>query len=307
MDTRFLESFVIVADCGSIAEAARRQNLTAAAVAQRLRALEVEMDQSLVKRVGRTSQLTASGLAILPHARAMIRSTRNLRAIAAQDEPAGQLRLGATATALTGQIPDIIAALQSRHPSVDYFLQPGASVDLYHSVLSDDLDAAIIMQPPFSLPKSAQWRTLRSEPFVLLAPEKLKLSDYSALLTAHPFIRYDRNQWGGQIIDRFLHKQGINVREVLELDALDSIAALVSRGLGVAIVPDWAPPWPEGLRLRKLPLSKIEHRQIGVLWRNSGTNIAALQAFVRTCAELHPRDLTWCVCGGRSPKANEVR
>jgi hypothetical protein len=28
-------------------------------------------------------------------------------------------------------------------------------------------------------------------------------------------------------------------------DALDAIAVLVDRGLGVSILPDWAPPWPE--------------------------------------------------------------
>ena len=43
MDTRFLESLVTVAECGSLAEAARRLNLTPAGVAQRIRALESEM------------------------------------------------------------------------------------------------------------------------------------------------------------------------------------------------------------------------------------------------------------------------
>jgi DNA-binding transcriptional LysR family regulator len=54
MDTRFLESFVIVAETGSIAEAARRLNLTPAAVAQQLRALGQEIGNGLVVRAGRT-------------------------------------------------------------------------------------------------------------------------------------------------------------------------------------------------------------------------------------------------------------
>jgi DNA-binding transcriptional LysR family regulator len=45
MDTRFLESLVTVADSGSIAEAARRLNLTPAGVTQRIRALENEIDR----------------------------------------------------------------------------------------------------------------------------------------------------------------------------------------------------------------------------------------------------------------------
>jgi len=107
MDTRFLESFVTVASCGSIAEAARRLNLKPAAVAQRLCALEAELGHSLVSRTGRTVRPTASGLAVLAEAHALLEATRALKAAAANDMPAGQLRLGATATALTGCCPPL--------------------------------------------------------------------------------------------------------------------------------------------------------------------------------------------------------
>ena len=52
MDTQFLESFVMVVEHGSVAEAARRLNLTAAAVTQRIRALEREIGTALVSRSG---------------------------------------------------------------------------------------------------------------------------------------------------------------------------------------------------------------------------------------------------------------
>jgi DNA-binding transcriptional LysR family regulator len=283
MDIRFLESFVAVADCGSIAEAARRLNLTPAALAQRLRTLEQDLGHSLVTRVGRTVRPTASGLAVLRHARQLIEGARALRAIAANDEPAGQLRLGATATALTGLLPDIIARLSRRYPRIEYFIRPDSSVDLYHGVLAGDLDAALIVCPPFPMPKSTGWLTLRQEPLVLIAPEGTELGDPHAAIQRHPFIRYDRNQWGGQIVDRYLRQHALTVREWLELDALDAIAALVNRGIGVAIVPDWAPPWPEGLRLEKLHLPAGGVRQTGVLWNRSGPRIAAVRAFVRMC------------------------
>ena len=99
-------------------------------------------------------------------------------------------------------------------------------------------------------------------------------------------IRYDRNQWGGQIIERYLRRHQLNVREWAELDALDSIAALVNRSLGVALVPDWAPPWPEGLRLQKILLQDGEVRHMGVLWDLSSPRIAAVRAFVETCQSL---------------------
>ncbi|MFL6719014.1 MAG: LysR family transcriptional regulator, partial [Burkholderiaceae bacterium] len=54
MDTRFLESLVTVVEQGSIAEAARRLNLTPAAITQRIQALERELGTALLMRSGRT-------------------------------------------------------------------------------------------------------------------------------------------------------------------------------------------------------------------------------------------------------------
>lgn len=283
MDIRFLESFVTVADCGSIAEAARRLNLTPAALAQRLQALERDLGHALVARVGRRVRPTAAGLAVLERARKLIEDSHDLRVIAAQDEPAGQLRLGAIATALTGLLPDIIARLRGRHPRIEYFIRPGSSVHLYHAVTVGELDAAVIVRPQFAVPKSTGWLTLRREPLVLLVPEAMPLEDPVRMICTRPFIRYDRNQWGGQIVDRYLRRHGLKVHEWLELDALDAIAGLVSRGLGIAIVPDWAPPWPEGLRLRRIALPGAGGRQTGLLWNLSGPRISAMQAVVACC------------------------
>lgn len=284
MDIRFLESFVEVADCASIAEAARRLNLTPAAVTQRLKALERELGHSLVARAGRTVRPTASGLAVLPAARQLIEEARDLRALAANDLPAGELRLGSTATALTGLLPGVVAALSTLHPQIEFFIRPGSSVELYHSVLAEEIDAAVIVRPPFQIPKSLDWRPLREEPLVLIQPEAMPVGDPHEAIRQARFIRYDRNQWGGQLVDLYLRQHRLKVREWLELDALDSIAALVSRGLGIAIVPDWSPPWPEGLHLRKLPLEGGRQRVVGVLWRRSGPRIAAIRAFVETCS-----------------------
>src|SRR5271156_4692734 len=52
-DNRTLESFLMVVDNGSIAEAARRLNITAAGLAQRIRALETDIGARLIMRSGR--------------------------------------------------------------------------------------------------------------------------------------------------------------------------------------------------------------------------------------------------------------
>jgi DNA-binding transcriptional LysR family regulator len=72
MDTRFLESLVTVVDTGSFAEAARRLNLTPAAIAQRIHTLESEIGASLVSRSGRTVRLTEAGTASMGRARDLL-------------------------------------------------------------------------------------------------------------------------------------------------------------------------------------------------------------------------------------------
>ena len=89
MDTRFLETFLMAVDNGSIAEAARRLNLTAAAVAKRIRALESEIGAVLVTRSGRTIRPTEAGAAIVERARHFLVEARNFKPIAATDRPSG--------------------------------------------------------------------------------------------------------------------------------------------------------------------------------------------------------------------------
>ena len=280
METRFLESFLIVAESGSVAEAARRLDLTPAALAQRIRALEAEMGVRLLTRAGRTAQPTNAGRAILEHARQILCNTRELRALATADTPVGQLRIGAISTAVTGILPAILEFLSTSCPQLDIYVMPGTSLDLYQKVLTGDLDAAILVQPPFGLGKSCDWMLLREERLIVISPAALPISNPRVVLATEPFIRYDRRHWGGRLADSYLKQAKIAPRERFELDALDAIAVLVARGLGVSLVPDWAPPWPEGLALNKVPINAPAFvRRIGLLWTRNSANVRLVQTF----------------------------
>jgi DNA-binding transcriptional LysR family regulator len=94
MDTRFLQSFVAVVECGSMAEAARRLDLTPAAIAARIRTLEDDLGVSLVSRSGRVVKATEAGLQILDQSRGVVRNVTDLRATANDRTGVGQLRIG---------------------------------------------------------------------------------------------------------------------------------------------------------------------------------------------------------------------
>ena len=274
MDTQFLNTFVVVADRGSMAAAARVLNITPAAVAQQIRTLERELGAPLIARAGRTVSLTEEGSRILQRARDLLRDVADMRSVANDSEVSGELRLGACPTALAGMLPDILARMVEAFPQINVYIRPGYSAELYRAVETGELDAAVVLQAPYNLPKTCDWQLLREEPLVMIAPARMAGRDPHDLLRTEPLIRYDRNQWGGRVADDYLRRAGIVPRERFELNGLNAIAVMVDRGLGVSLVPDWAKPWPEGLDLVRIPLPlPSEPRRIGMVWSRSTVRI----------------------------------
>jgi DNA-binding transcriptional LysR family regulator len=282
MDIRFLQSFVNVVDCGSLAEAARLLDLTPPTVAMRVKALEDGLGIALVRRVGRTVKATEAGLKILEHARRVLRDVRDLHAIAHDDLPLGELRLGASVSALTGLLPPVLRRLYERHPKLELYIEPGTSSHLYNGVTSGKLDAALIVEPQFTLPKACEWQVLAKEPLCVLAPVSMAGRDPLEVLAAEPFIRYDRAMWGGRLADRYLRERHIRPRERIEIDALSAIAVLVHQGLGVSLLPDWTPPWPEGLAIVRLALPPpVPERRMGLVWTAQGPHAVMARALLQ--------------------------
>jgi len=282
LETQFLHTFVAVVDHGSMAAAARVLNITPAAVAQQIRTLEREIGAPLIARAGRSVHVTEPGSRILERTRELLRGVADLSTIATDETPAGELRLGAGTNALTGLVPDILARLVELHPRLKVFIRPGYSPELYRAVEAGDLDAAVVLEAPFPLPKTCGWELLREEQLVVLAPRKWAARDPHELLASEPLVRYDRTQWGGRVADQYLQRAGILPQERFELNALNAIAVMVDRGLGVSLVPDWLRPWPDGLDVVCLPLPlPSEPRRIGVVWSRATVRHRLVTAFLR--------------------------
>ncbi len=255
METQFLRTLIAVAELGSVAAAARGLGLTATSVTQRLHALEAELGTKLVLRAGREMRLTPAGDAVLERARRVVAEVEALaRAVPGPEEGAltGTIRLGAISTALTGLLPQVIGLWARVHPAVVLSISPGTSATLYDGLVSGVFDAVIAVEPPFILPKTVKTRVLRREKLLCLAPAAASggsagLDDarqVRTLLEQERFIRYDVTSWGGRLCEAYLRHRRIRVREFCSLDALEAIALLVEQGVGVALVPDWSPPWP---------------------------------------------------------------
>ncbi len=98
MNLRQLQTFVIVADTGSFAQALSRLHLSQPAASRQIHSLESELGVVLFDRVARGMQLTPAGEDLLRHSRVVLSGAEgiHLRARALKGGGTGLLKLGAT-------------------------------------------------------------------------------------------------------------------------------------------------------------------------------------------------------------------
>ena len=281
METSYLHSFLLVVETGSMAEAARRLNITAAAVAQQIRILEREFDAPLLARAGRTVLPTPAGHRLSQSAPLLLRELANAKTHVNHEGADGELVIGTINTALHSLLPDILAGFVKKCPQTKVFLRSATTRELYQAVQQGELDAAVCLHPSFALAKTFDWTLLREEPLVLLVPHQLAHLDPHMLLRTQPLIRYDRSLGGGQMVERYLRAAQIAPQERFELSSLVAIAMMVERGLGVSLVPDTALNLPDGQGVVRLALpEESQSRRFGVMWLRSSARLPLIHRLV---------------------------
>lgn len=237
---RELKTFLAVVRHGTFARAGAQIGLTQSAVSAQIQRLEDELGFALFDRTGRSASLNAAGKRTVDVAQELLAVYARMATQGAVSESTGLLRIGAIASVQSSLIVDAIRRFRAAAPAWRIRVSPGVSLNLLAQVDSSELDLAVIIKPPFALPPELKWHLLVGEPFVLLVPRKLAKESWRTLLTREPLIRYDRNSFGGRLVDRFLKRKRIHVNDAVELDELQGIVALVAAGVGVAIVPQAA-------------------------------------------------------------------
>lgn len=266
---RELKTFVAVARYGTFAAAGLRVGLTQSAVSAQMRVLEQSLGVRLLDRSGRSAVLSAGGRHALPLAEQMLGLYAQMALPTAIEEWQGELRIGAIASVQTGLLPEALVRFRTQAARVELKLVPGVSLDLLGQVDAGELDLALLIRPPFELPKELMQVDLACEPFVLIAPTGMAGDDPLQLLREQPFVRYDRRSFGGRQVERFLREQRLAPREALELDELEAIVRMVECGLGVSLIPR-AGLWcqrPQTLRVVELGELTFHRELVAILRR----------------------------------------
>ncbi|MER5275697.1 LysR family transcriptional regulator [Streptomyces sp. NPDC002809] len=236
-----LRIIVAVESAGSFSGAAAALGMTQSAVSHAIRTSENRIGAVLFDRGRKGARPTPAGTSAVAHARRVLRLLELMgseaRAAAAGpgggDVPAGPLRIAAFRSAALYLLPPALERLRARHPGIE----PRVRVvrEMGRGTAGEVLDgradlgiATIGASSP--VPKELIGGVLREEEYALVhpaghpAPRTLPLLDWAESCTS-----YTRDWWAAQ---------DWIPRATMEAEDDGAVLSMVSRGLGMAIMPE---------------------------------------------------------------------
>ncbi|MCH9807413.1 MAG: LysR family transcriptional regulator [Alphaproteobacteria bacterium] len=262
-------AFLVTAEEGSFSAAARALSMSQPTLGRQVSALEEELDVVLFERVGRNLELTANGLELVEHVRAMANAATHVSLTASGQAQSieGTIRITASEAYSAFVLPPLVARLRQ--------LQPGIVVEIVASNEVSDLrrrEADIAIRNAQPVGQDLVGKKLRSD-FADLFASKDYLARVGKLecpadLSRAQFVGFEDN-------DQFLaglNRKGLGLSPasfpVLTSNHLVNWE-LVKQGVGIGVMASHigeaepsvcrAVPWIEPF---KFPVWLVAHREV---------------------------------------------
>ncbi|HTJ85458.1 MAG TPA: LysR family transcriptional regulator [Polyangiaceae bacterium] len=214
-----LRHFVLVADHGTFTAAARLAHVSQPALTASIKRLEASMETRLFDRGRYGATLTATGAALLPHARAVVvaleegaRAVRDIETL-----EAGEVRIGGGSTACSYHLPPVLSKFAKRHPNVRIYLRELSESAALGAFENGELEMVVV--------RGKKGDLFRDDEFVLVAARG---ADASGL----PFITLPDGSATRALVDRWFPDAVV----AMELASISVVKGAVRAGLGVALL-----------------------------------------------------------------------
>ena len=284
-DLRRLRAFHEVAERRSFSAAALELGYGQSVVSHHVAALEAEFGLTLVDRSTRPVGLTPAGERLRGHAIAVLgrvaEAEDELRALAGLQT--GALRFAAFLTAWTSFVPPALARFERQAPGVEAPGEQHETQAALRRLRAGDIDLAVIYynhamdHPPAADVVGMTWRHLGDDPYRLVLPAAHRLARKRRIAVEDlEHERFNGPVYEGagrqyhDMLEEVCAQGGFapNVTHVVQDVTVGR--ALVTAGLGVAVMPELTIPHPRpDIAVRPLPGALSPHRTIFAAWMSN--------------------------------------
>jgi LysR family transcriptional regulator, transcription activator of glutamate synthase operon len=291
MELRQLRYLVALAEELSFTRAAANEHVAQPALSQQIRRLEEEVGVALVERTTRHVALTDAGQLLVVRARRVLSelaaAETELEAVRGMDT--GHVTIGAMHTMGPVDLSLPLALFHDRHPDVGLTVREYSSEEMAEMLRIDELDLAFLSVTERVEAHGLGLHQLVAEELVVLLPLDHALSDRRqvrmAELAEEQFISFREGARLRELLFGAGRYAGFEPRVTLESNESRRVRQLVSRGLGVAILPRSDAEGP-GADVAVASLTEPAlTRDITLAWREGRRPAPAAAAFLDLARE----------------------
>ena len=244
MDFREVQTFVTVADLGTVSKAAERLHITQPALSRQIANLESELNLKLFERVGRRLLLTSEGTQLLNECRGLLNYFRAVRehAEALRRGDAGVLRVSASPHLIEGVFPEFLRDYAARYPNIQVRLVEVIGPSMFQMLEKGEIHLAQAVSRAL-MPDERRFGSHPLAPMEMLAAShpSLNLGKNGAIeikaLAPYPLMQATEDFAIRRSFDSACRLSGFTPNYVLECRSPHALLAMAQAGHGVAIVP----------------------------------------------------------------------
>jgi LysR family transcriptional activator of glutamate synthase operon len=293
MELRQLRYLVALADEQHFTRAAAREHIAQPALSQQIRRLEQELGLALVERTTRRVTVTEAGRALVARARRILAEVE-----AAADEMqaftgvrTGHVTVGTMHTMGPVDVSLALAVFHQRHPGVELTVLEQSSEELAEMLRDDLLDLAFLSVTERVESHELGLHQLISEELMVLLPRGHALAGRAHVrmseLAQEHFISFRQGARLRELLLSAGRDAQFEPRVTLESNEAQRIRALVSRGLGVAILPRSDAMVPDADIVAAPIVDPALRRDITLAWRAGRRHSPATAAFLELALEMY--------------------
>lgn len=284
MEIRLLQSFMAIAEEGSITRAADILHITQPALSRQLVALESELGCELFHRGKKRMELTDEGLLLQRRADEIL----NLVALTEGEltgrtaELDGRISIGCGELANMALVVDMVAAFCQEHSRVGFDLFTGVADQVTGRLDRGLLDFGLLLEPVdvaryefLPMPAPERWVAVVRPDDPLAQQVEVRPADLEGRvlgMPARPGVKSILDSWLGEVRDKVIARYSVN---------LGGIAApLVGEGYATLLCVEGCTSHWDPARFAAVPLAPAFASATVLAWKRGIRHTAAVQAFI---------------------------
>ncbi|MFJ5566764.1 LysR family transcriptional regulator [Lysinibacillus xylanilyticus] len=243
MDFRQLHYFKEIVKQGSISKAAEVLHIAQPPLSQLLKKLENDLGTILIHRYRQKWELTETGEILYQYANQMLMQIQDVKQRIQEIEQGigGTVSIGVSSTC-SNMLIDYVSMFRTQYPNVRMNIVTGDSEELLKRLEQREIDVALLLR----LGNSEQYemKILKKQPTAVIIPKSWETSFSTQNVTIEQIAQFPFIMLGameGLSFNEDLFKEfdehQVKPNIIIECKDIRMVVALVSRGLGLSVIP----------------------------------------------------------------------